>query len=95
MVVPKISAQQQRKIEIMLAKWVGKLTWDALVAKVELELGIKTTRQTLCTYVGINTYYKNKKAELRGATPSLYTKITASEVKLVEQIARRVRIVVV
>ncbi len=61
MVVPKISAQQQRKIEIMLAKWVGKLTWDALVAKVELELGIKTTRQTLCTYVGINTYYKNKK----------------------------------
>lgn len=43
MVVPKISAQQQRKIEIMLAKWVGKLTWDALVAKVELELGIKTT----------------------------------------------------
>jgi hypothetical protein len=38
-VVPKISAQQQRKIEIMLAKWVGKLTWDALVAKVELELG--------------------------------------------------------
>ncbi|KSK68398.1 hypothetical protein ACM7QE_04160 [Pseudomonas aeruginosa] len=70
----------------MLAKWVGKLTWDALVAKVELELGIKTTRQTLCTYVGINTYYKNKKAELRGATPSLYTKITASELKLVEQI---------
>lgn len=86
MVVPKISAQQQRKIEIMLAKWVGKLTWDALVTKVELELGIKTTRQTLCTYVGINTYYKNKKAELRGATPSLYTKITASDVKLVEQI---------
>jgi len=70
----------------MLAKWVGKLTWDALVAKVELEIGIKTTRQTLCTYVGINTSYKNKKAQLRGATPSLYTKITASEVKLVEQI---------
>jgi hypothetical protein len=49
-------------------------------------VGIKTTRQTLCTYVGINTYYKNKKAQLRGATPSLLTKITASEVKLVEQI---------
>ena len=86
MAAPKVSAQQQRKIEIMLAKWVGKLTWEALVAKVELDLGFKTTRQTLCTYTGINTSYKNRKAQLRGATPSLYTKITASEVRMVEQI---------
>ncbi|PKM29047.1 MAG: hypothetical protein CVV07_12155 [Gammaproteobacteria bacterium HGW-Gammaproteobacteria-11] len=86
MAVPKVSAQQQRKIEIMLAKWVGKLTWEALVAKVELDLGFKTTRQTLCTYTGINTSYKNRKAQLRGATPSLYTKITASEVRMIEQI---------
>lgn len=83
---PKISAQQQRKIEVMLAKWSGKLTWDALVTKIYLELGLKTTRQTLCTYAGVNASYKNRKAQLRGATPSLYTKITASEVKLVKQI---------
>lgn len=83
---PKISAQAQRKIEIMLTKWTGKLTWDALVTKVELEIAIKTTRQTLCTYVGIAASYKNKKAQLRGASPSLYTKITASDVRLVEQI---------
>jgi hypothetical protein len=85
-VEPKISAQAQRKIEIMLTKWTRKLTWEALVTRVELELSIKTTRQTLCTYVGIATSYKNKKAQLRGASPSLYTKITASDVKLVEQI---------
>lgn len=83
---PKISAQAQRKIEIMLTKWKGKLTWGALVTKLELELAIKTTRQTLCTYVGISTSYKNKKAQLRGVSPSLYTKITASDVKLNEQI---------
>ncbi|WP_202803584.1 hypothetical protein, partial [Pseudomonas avellanae] len=83
---PKISAQVQRKIEIMLTKWTGKLTWEALVTRVELEISIKTTRQTLCTYVGIATSYRNKKAQLRGASPSLYTKITASDVKLVEQI---------
>ncbi|MNC48641.1 hypothetical protein D3C75_977710 [compost metagenome] len=83
---PKISAQAQRKIEIMLTKWTGKLTWEALVTKVELELAIKTTRQTLCTYVGISTSYKNKKAQLRGVSPSLYTKITASDVKLDKQI---------
>lgn len=86
MVIPKISAQQQRKIEVLLAKWTGKLTWDALVTKTTVEIGLKTTRQTLCTYTGINTAYKNRKAQLRGATPSLYTKITASEVKLVEQV---------
>jgi hypothetical protein len=85
-VEPKISAQAQRKIEIMLTKWKGKLTWGALVTKLELELAIKTTRQTLCTYVGISTSYKNKKAQLRGVSPSLYTKITASDVKLNEQI---------
>jgi hypothetical protein len=85
-VEPKISAQAQRKIEIMLIKWTGKLTWDALATKVELELAIKTTRQTLCTYVGISTSYKNKKAQLRGVSPSLYTKITASDVKLDKQI---------
>lgn len=83
---PKISAQQQRKIEVMLTKWSGKLTWGALVAKVDLELGLKTTRQTLCTYTGINACYKKRKAQLRGATPALYTKITASQVKLNEQI---------
>jgi hypothetical protein len=87
-VVPKISAQQQRKIEVMLTKWTGKLTWDALVARVDLELGLRTTRQTLCTYAGISACYKKRKAELRGATPALYTKITASEVKLVERIER-------
>ncbi len=86
MVIPKISAQQQRKIEVLLAKWTGKLTWDALVIRIALELGLKITRQTLCTYTGINTAYKNRKAQLRGATPFIYTKITASEVKLVEQV---------
>jgi len=86
MVIPKISAQQQRKIEVMLTKWSGKLTWETLVAKVDLELGLKTTRQTLYTYTGINACYKKRKAQLRGATPALYTKIIASEVKLIERI---------
>lgn len=86
MFTPTISAQQQRQIEVMLTKWNGKLTWEALVARVELDLGLKTTRQTLYSYAGIRACYKNRKAQLRGATPALYTKITASDVKLVERI---------
>ena len=83
---PKISAQQQRQIEVMLTKWTGKLTWEALVTRVELQLGLKITRQTLCSYAGIAACYKNRKAHLRGATPALYTKMTASQVQLVERI---------
>jgi len=86
MVTPKISAFQQRKIEVMLTKWSGKLTWEALVARIDIELGVKTTRQTLCTYTGINACYKTRKAQLRGATPAVYSKITASQVKLIERI---------
>lgn len=88
MPTPKISAKQQRKIEVMLTKWSGKLTWDALVTRVNLELGMEITRQTLCTYEGINACYKKRKAQLRGATPAIYTKITASEVNLIERIER-------
>lgn len=92
---PKISADLQSKIEVMLAQWAGKLTWQALVIRIELELGLKTTRQTLCSYTGINTAYKDKKAQRRGATPILYSKITASDVKLALQVEQlKARIVV-
>lgn len=86
MFTPKISAQLQRRIEVILTKWTGKLTWEALTTRVELDLGLKTTRQTLYSYVGIRACYKNRKAQLRGATPAIYTKITASDVQLVERI---------
>nr|WP_314899656.1 hypothetical protein [uncultured Deefgea sp.] len=88
MAAPKISAQQQRKIEVILTKWHGRLTWETLVERIELELDIEATRQTLCTYAGINACFKKKKAELRGVTPPLYAEITASDVKMVEQIER-------
>ena len=86
MFTPKISAEQQRQIEVILTKWTGKLTWDALASHVELQLGLKVTRQTLCSYAGIAACYKTRRAHLRGATPSLYAKMTASDVKLVERI---------
>ncbi|STR45165.1 hypothetical protein [Iodobacter fluviatilis] len=86
MAAPKISAQQQRKIEVILTKWNGKLTWDALVERIKLELDLETTRQTLCTYAGINVCFKKKKAQFRGVTLPLYTSVTASDIKLVDQL---------
>ncbi|KJZ15397.1 hypothetical protein TW85_04985 [Marinomonas sp. S3726] len=86
MATPKVSAESQQKIEKIIATWRGKLTWSALVKAIELEIGLKTTRQTLTTYVGIDSEYRTRKALLRGATPAIYTKVTASEVSLIEQI---------
>ena len=86
MATPKISSSMQKKIEKLIHKWEGKLTWDLLTKSVELELGLKTTRQTLCTYTGIDTAFKNKKSTLRGATPALYKKMTSSEVDLIKRI---------
>ena len=86
MAAPKISSSMQKKIEKLIHKWEGKLTWELLTKRVELELGLNTTRQTLCTYTGIDTAFKNKKSVLRGATPALYKKMTASEVDLLKRI---------
>lgn len=86
MASPKISSTMQNKIEVLIQKWAGKLTWDALVHRVTLEYGIKTTRQTLCTYSGISKAFKEKKAVLRGVTPVISASITKSDVTLQKRV---------
>ena len=85
---PSITTQDQRCIERLIANWKGKLSWKLLTKAVELQLGIKTTRQTLCTYTGIYTKYKKRKADLRGVTPEVVSRITRSDVAAQERIAR-------
>lgn len=95
MASPKISSHQQRIIEIMLENWSGKLTWEALTSRVGLELGLSTTRQTLCSYSGIASAFKDRKAKLRGVNSEVFTDITASDVSMLETIKRlRAEIVV-
>ena len=85
---PSITAQDQRRIERLISNWKGKLSWKLLTKAVELQLGIKTTRQTLCTYTGIYTKYKKRKADLRGVTPEVVSSITRSDVAAHDRIAR-------
>nr|WP_315168499.1 hypothetical protein [uncultured Deefgea sp.] len=73
MTAPKISALQQRKIEVILTRWAGKLTWEALVERIKLELDFETTRQTLCTYTGINICFKKKRQNFCGILFNLST----------------------
>lgn len=86
MVAPKIDADDQRRIESMISQWRGKLTWEAIVDKVRLELGITTTRQTLCTYLGIQRSYKLRKRQLRGIPATQSDEVRVSDSKLSEQL---------
>lgn len=85
---PSITSQDQRRIEQLITNWKGTLSWKLLTKAVELQLGIKITRQTLCTYTGIYTKYKKRKSDLRGVTPEVVSSITRSDVTAQERIAR-------
>ncbi|MEE4129135.1 hypothetical protein [Pseudomonas viridiflava] len=86
MTAAKLSAEDQYRIEVMLTRWKGKLTWGILTDKLEFELGICITRQALCTYIGISEKFKIAKRELR--VPELRDKkaLKISECKLLDQI---------
>lgn len=83
---PKLSPEDQYRVEVMITKWKGKLTWDILTDKLRLELGICITRQALCSYVAISETFKMAKKELR--VPMIRDKKTLKmpESKLLSQI---------
>ncbi|PSV99566.1 hypothetical protein [Photobacterium lipolyticum] len=81
-----LTSKQQRDIEKLIRKWRSKLTWTLLVEAVRAELGINTTRQTLCTYTAIKNEYDLKKNELRGATSAIIQNITKSDIELAKQV---------
>ncbi|WP_458734159.1 hypothetical protein [Zobellella taiwanensis] len=85
---PKLSSAQQRKIEVLIRLWNGKLTWERLVRMIELELGIKTTRQTLATYTGIAVEYKNKKNKLRGISKDYHSLPKQADINMHEKVKR-------
>lgn len=93
MAAPSITAHDQRRIEKLVSNWKGKLSWQLLVQSIELNLGIKTTRQTLYTYAGIYAKYQQRKADLRGITPDLVSSIILSDVRAQERIERLEQVV--
>lgn len=85
-----LTIQQVRKIEKILHRWLDKLTWAALVKKIEHDLEIKVTRQTLNTYGSIKQAFDDAKLRLRG-TPKSYRKMpqmSLEKVDLVDKIQK-------
>jgi len=85
MALPSLSSQQIRKIEGLIQGWTSKLTWELLVQRIETDLGIKTTRQTLHTYRSIKTMFIDRKQELRGKPTETLIRFTKGDLELAEQ----------
>lgn len=66
MALKSLTTEQQISIQALIRSWDGKLTWELLVTKIESNLGITTTRQTLDKYANIKCEFKQKKQLLRG-----------------------------
>lgn len=89
MALPSLSTAQERNIIHLINDWSGQqFTWDLMVAKIEVELNIVTTRQTLPTYRLIKNAYHDKKSERRGVPSDTVIKITQSGVKMAQRIER-------
>lgn len=49
--------------------WSGKLTWEKLTATVEVRLGRRYTRQTLCSHKRISSAFKQRKGDAATTKP--------------------------
>ncbi|QFI38140.1 hypothetical protein FR932_09935 [Moritella marina ATCC 15381] len=66
MALKLLGTNKQISIQTLIRSWEGRLTWDLLVTKINVELGISITRQTLDQYSNIKNEFKEKKRLLRG-----------------------------
>ncbi|WP_210449164.1 hypothetical protein [Vibrio crassostreae] len=71
MATKSLDTEQQISIQALIRGWEGKLTWDLLVTRIESNLAITTTRQTLDKYLNIKNEYKDRKRLLRGQPVSV------------------------
>ena len=75
-----LTSHQVKKIEMILHHWSNKLTWEALVNKIDSDLKIQTTRQTLNTYMNIKKAFSDTKFRLR-ETPQNYRRMPQISLK--------------
>lgn len=85
-----LSIEQQRKIERVLNTWTGKVTWKQLVERIDVQLDINTSRQTLDKYDNIKAAYNEAKtrARTKGLSSQEIADFTKKDVALIESIKR-------
>ncbi|MEM7357936.1 MAG: hypothetical protein AAF431_02425 [Pseudomonadota bacterium] len=63
------------QICMLITSWEGKLTWSLLVLKIEEELNLRVTRQTLNNYFSIKNTFQVRKAQIRNQDYSIRDQI--------------------
>ncbi|WP_438467544.1 hypothetical protein [Marinomonas sp. PE14-40] len=81
-----LTPDQVKKIKTLITSWEGKLTWDLLVQTIESKFDIRTTRQTLHSYISIKEEYSRKKQYLRGIPDQSFVKFVLSDIQAAERI---------
>ena len=84
----KITEDIQIEIEGLISSWKGKLTWDLLTQKIQLEMGIKISRQTLISYKSLHIAYKHKKTMLRCKDPNILDEIPSNWAALIKRLKK-------
>tara|TARA_B100000700_G_C14812106_1_gene745687 strand:- start:161 stop:583 length:423 start_codon:yes stop_codon:yes gene_type:complete len=62
---PKLTHQDENNIIVIIRSWRRGLTWKKLVSRIESELEIVISRQTLSSYESICTAFQSQKEENR------------------------------
>ena len=68
---PKLTAEDTDAITGILEGWQGKLTWAALIGRVEAILGRRYTRQGLERHAQVKQAFQSRKTRLRAAKDTL------------------------
>ena len=90
-----LSQKNISKICELIITWTGKLTWALLIAKIEKNMNLKVSRQTLNGYFAIKKEYQLRKQQLRNGEGNfrLGSHLKQSEQDLLEKIESQKRII--
>lgn len=78
----------------LIINWEGKLTWALLIGRIEEEIDLKVTRQTLDQYFSIKNEFRRRKNQIRSSKlndSSLVESIGVSEVALLKKVEAQQR----
>ncbi len=78
----------------LIINWEGKLTWALLIGRIEEEIDLKVTRQTLNQYFSIKNEFRRRKNQIRSSKlndSSLVESIGVSEVALLKKVEAQQR----
>lgn len=83
-----LDKEQVTKIKKMIVTWPGKLTWESLTSAIKNDLGVKISRQSLCSYTTIYNEFTRKKELIRGVINVSDNTITVADSTTIKKLKK-------